>query len=161
MKTDSPPKDKPLMVFDGDCGFCRYWLVKWKKLSKDHYDYAPFQSAANEFQDIPLREFQKAVQLIFPNGDVISGAAVAYYPYYEFGSPKYLYKWYHAGGLFKSLSDLLYRLVARKRNFFFKVSKVCFGKDPYQNGSRIFLTRMSLILLFSLAVFYLTNIALQ
>lgn len=134
------------MVFDGACGFCRYWLVKWKKVSGDRYDYEPFQTAAERFQDIPKVNFQKAVQLIFPNGEVYSGAAVAYYPYYESGKITFLYRWYRGSTLFEKLSDWLYRRVAKNRNFAFKISKLIFGKNPYANATpRVFALVLLLI----------------
>lgn len=146
------------MVFDGDCGFCRYWLVKWRKLSQDHYDYQPYQSAAARFKDIPLKDFQQAVHLIFPDGKVLRGASVAYYPYYQFGSADFLYNWYRKGKLFSRLSDLAYQWVASNRNFFFKLTKLLFGNDPYQNGLAILFSRLLMLLLIILATVYLANI---
>jgi predicted DCC family thiol-disulfide oxidoreductase YuxK len=33
------------MLFDGDCGFCRRWIGKWKELTGDRVRYAPYQLA--------------------------------------------------------------------------------------------------------------------
>ena len=161
LNTKYPPQLKPILIFDGDCGFCRYWLVKWKKLSREHYDYQPYQSVYEQFGDIPLANFQKAVHLIFPDGRVLSGAAVAYYPYFQFGSAKFLYKWYCNFGLFKMLSDSAYQIVAKHRNAFFRLSKLLFGKDPYKNGLTILVWRLLALISISLAVFYLNNTLLQ
>jgi len=149
------------LVFDGDCGFCRYWLVKWKKLSVDHYNYQPFQAVAEQFKDIPLIDFKRAVHLIFPDGRVLKGAAVAFFPYFQFGSVKFLYRWYRDHKVFRSLSDKAYRIVARNRPLFFKLSKAFFGKDPYKKASKTFIIRLLLLLLISLAAFYLASICLR
>ena len=53
---------KPLLVYDGDCGFCRRWIDRWKILTGDKVDYAPFQEAAKRFHHIPKKKFQEAVR---------------------------------------------------------------------------------------------------
>lgn len=133
-RTQNPPKLKPLLIFDGDCGFCRYWLVKWKKVSKEKFDFEPYQKVASNYTDIPLDQFQKAVQLILQNGQVMQGAEVAYYTYYINGSFPMLYTLYKSNRFFRSLSDALYRWVAANRNFAFRLTKLLFGKDPYQSS---------------------------
>ena len=35
--------DRPLLVFDGECPFCRAWVDYWKRLTGDRIDYAPYQ----------------------------------------------------------------------------------------------------------------------
>jgi predicted DCC family thiol-disulfide oxidoreductase YuxK len=150
-----------MMVYDGDCGFCRYWLVKWKKLSRDHYEYQPFQSVAENFKDIPFRSFQKEVHLIFSDGTVLKGAAVAFYPYYQFRSAAFLYDWYQKSKIFKRISDLAYQWVARNRDLSFRLSKLLFGKDPYKNGLIALLLRILMLAIITLTVLYLANILPQ
>jgi hypothetical protein len=29
------PDDRPLFIFDGDCGFCRMWVEYWRRLTGD------------------------------------------------------------------------------------------------------------------------------
>jgi len=45
---------KPLLVFDGRCGFCRIWIDYWKASS---VDYAPSQQVSASFPDIPAEQF--------------------------------------------------------------------------------------------------------
>lgn len=149
------------MVYDGDCGFCRYWLVKWKKLSRDHYEYQPFQSVAEDYKDIPLKSFQGAVHLIFPDGKILNGAAVAFYPYYQFGSAGFLYNWYVEHNLFRRISDFAYQWVAKNRNLCFGLSQLLFGKDPYKNGLIIFSLRILSLTFIILIAVYLASIWLQ
>jgi predicted DCC family thiol-disulfide oxidoreductase YuxK len=33
----------PLLIFDGDCGFCRIWVEYWKRLTGDLVAYGPYQ----------------------------------------------------------------------------------------------------------------------
>src|SRR5215471_8118602 len=71
--TTGPP---PLLVYDGDCGFCGYWVRYWKKLTGDHIDYRPYQEVAAQYPAIALADFQRAVQFITPDGNR-AGAAEA------------------------------------------------------------------------------------
>jgi len=65
---------RPLMVYDGDCGFCRRWIERWRKLTGDGVGYEPSQSAAQRFPDIPAADFERAVVLIESDGRVSRGA---------------------------------------------------------------------------------------
>src|SRR5437868_15016212 len=84
MKTQSqqqvahPPKQRPVMVFDGDCKFCRYWISRWREKTGDQIDYEPFQKVAADFPEIPRAAFESAVQLIEPDGTVTSGAEAVF-----------------------------------------------------------------------------------
>src|ERR1700728_4314623 len=65
---------KPLMVYDGDCGFCRRWIGRWKKVTQDAVDYEPYQKESARFPEIPEAEFEKSVYLFEPDGRVTHGA---------------------------------------------------------------------------------------
>ena len=64
----------PLLVYDGDCGFCKYWVRYWQRLTGDRVAYAPYQEVAAQFPEIPVAAFQRAVQYIAPDGKIASGA---------------------------------------------------------------------------------------
>jgi predicted DCC family thiol-disulfide oxidoreductase YuxK len=66
---------RPLVVFDGACGFCRQWIERWREMTGDAVDYRPSSEAAADFPEIPQEEFDRAVQLIRPDGTRSSGAA--------------------------------------------------------------------------------------
>jgi predicted DCC family thiol-disulfide oxidoreductase YuxK len=72
LRVQSPPP-KPLLVFDGDCGFCRRWIARWKRATGEAVDYQPFQDDAvtRQYPEIPRADFEHSVHLILPDG--ISG----------------------------------------------------------------------------------------
>ena len=70
-------RNTPLMVFDGDCGFCRAWIEYWKELTGERVEYAPFQQAAAQFPDVSREQFVEAVQIFLPGGERRSGAHAA------------------------------------------------------------------------------------
>ena len=69
---------RPLMIYDGDCGFCREWIARWRRLTGGRVDYATAREAAARFAEIPREEFDRAVQLVEPDGRVSSGAEAAF-----------------------------------------------------------------------------------
>src|SRR5450755_156018 len=66
--------DKPLVLFDGKCGFCRIWIQYWSALTGGRVDYAPSQEAGERFPQIPRERFGQSVQLVMPAGEAIGGA---------------------------------------------------------------------------------------
>src|SRR5258708_26453979 len=64
----------PLLIYDGDCGFCKYWLRYWQRLTGDRVAYAPYQEVAAQYPEILVAEFQRAVQYVAPDGKIASGA---------------------------------------------------------------------------------------
>src|SRR5207249_1522092 len=61
----SNPLSKPLMIWDGECHFCRRWIERWREITAGEVDYATYQEAADRFPEIPLEQFQRAVGLIY------------------------------------------------------------------------------------------------
>ena len=62
------------MVFDGDCGFCRTWIDRWRRHTGENVTYVPYQEAAAWYPDIPEEDFAQAVHLIEADGRVSRGA---------------------------------------------------------------------------------------
>ena len=51
-------RPRPLLIYDGDCGFCGYWARYWQKLTGDRVAYAPYQETAAQYPEIPVTAFQ-------------------------------------------------------------------------------------------------------
>ncbi len=66
---------RPTLVYDGECGICRYWVNYWQEVTGERVLYRPYQEAAVDFPGIAPRAFARAIQLIEPDGEVYSGAA--------------------------------------------------------------------------------------
>ena len=121
-----PQNGKPLLVYDNDCDFCRYWVAQWQHITGDRIDYAPSQEVAAEFPEIPLSAFENAVQLILQNGTVLSGAEAVFR---AVNNRLLLWCYYHLFG-FKSVSEGVYRFVAQHRPFFSTVTRRLWGTRP-------------------------------
>jgi predicted DCC family thiol-disulfide oxidoreductase YuxK len=133
------PQERPLLIYDGACGFCRFCVGYLAKLTGDRIGFVAFQEIAGEFPKVPLKEFQKAVQLIERNGSRASAAeaifrTLACVPGY--GLPLWLYQ--HVPG-FAPVSELGYRTVAAHRSLADRLRVLLWGRtlDPPSH----FLTR--------------------
>ena len=59
---------RPMLIYDGECGFCGYWARYWQKLTGARVDYVPYQDVAADLPEISTEEFRRAVQWIAPDG---------------------------------------------------------------------------------------------
>ena len=110
---------KPLLVYDGDCDFCRYWIFRWSHITKDRIDYAPYQEVYTKFPEIPLTDFQSSVKLIFENGQIYSGAEAILR---ALNSRTLLWCYTKLPG-FSRISETIYRFVAKHRQHFSKLTR--------------------------------------
>jgi len=128
---------KPLLVFDGDCGFCRSWIARWRQATGDRVDYAPYQQVASRFPEIPPERFAAAVQLIEPDGGRAQAAeavfrSLACAP----GRPWPLWLYRHFPG-FAAASEWCYRLVARHRTLFTRITRWLWGEHVVPPGETL------------------------
>ena len=67
---------RPLLIFDGDCGFCRRWIERWKTQTRGRVDFSPYQEVQTQFPQIPVEDFKRSVQLIEEEGRTQAAEAV-------------------------------------------------------------------------------------
>ena len=127
MRVASPP-DRPLLLWDGDCGFCRGWVERWRTEVAHAVDTAPYQEAGERFPEIPAEHFTQAVQLVEPDGEVSSGAAAIFRAYALGGHPA-ASSLYTRSPLFARLTDAVYRWVAHHRVLASKGTRLLLGRD--------------------------------
>jgi predicted DCC family thiol-disulfide oxidoreductase YuxK len=143
---------RPLLIYDGDCGFCGYWVRYWRKLTGDAVDYRPFQEAAADYPDIAIPEFQKAVQYIGPDGKRAARAAEASFLTLSHAPGKSVWlKLYRRLPGFAPAAEAAYAFIAAHRSAFYSISVFLWGRDyepPRQEvTSWIFLRLLGLIFL--------------
>src|SRR5262249_5854509 len=74
----NPPYGRPLLVYDGHCDFCRFWLNRIRRRVGDRIAYEPYQKVADRSPVLPRARFRRAVQLIEPDGRVYGGAEAVF-----------------------------------------------------------------------------------
>jgi predicted DCC family thiol-disulfide oxidoreductase YuxK len=152
-----PEALKPVLVYDGDCSFCRLWIDYWRQLTGDAIEYAPFQEAADRYPNIPRESFAKSVQLIFPSGEVRSGAHAVFETLAVDPSRRWLLSLYQHLPGFAALTEAGYRFVAGHRSFLYRVTQLLFGRtiDPlrFDLVQWLFIRALGLIWLIAFASF--------
>lgn len=109
-----PPLARPLVVYDGDCGFCRRCVARARRLTGDRVDYLPYQEAAARFPAIGAAEFAAAVHLLLPDGSVRRGADAVLRTLELGGHGAGAWAYERIPG-FAPLAEAAYRFVARHR----------------------------------------------
>src|SRR5664279_5542664 len=68
----------PVLVYDGQCGFCRIWIDYWRQLTSDRIEYIASQNVGDRFPQIPPEAYGQSVQLVRPDGTVAGGARAVF-----------------------------------------------------------------------------------
>jgi predicted DCC family thiol-disulfide oxidoreductase YuxK len=115
----------PLMLWDGECGFCSRAVTRWSNLTGGKVEYIPYQffevtadGRLKDFPELSVDDCRKSVQLILPDGRHFSAAEAVFYALAIAGRKKYLYWLYRHLPGFKWLSEFVYRFVASRRHWF-------------------------------------------
>jgi predicted DCC family thiol-disulfide oxidoreductase YuxK len=125
------PPGMPLVVFDGECSFCRLWVERWRRRLGERVGWAPYQDASRRFPNLPLERFRRAVQLIEPDGNVYEGAEAVFRTLAKQpGGGHWLAIYQHLPGA-ALLFDAGYHWVAGHRNLLYPATRRLLGdRDP-------------------------------
>ena len=125
----SNPPPTPLLIWDGECDFCRLWIERWREITGGKVNYATFQEAAERFPEIPVDQFAHAMAFIKPDGDVFFGAEAVYRSLAHRRSRRWLAWSYGRVPGFAAVSETGYGFIARHRNFASAVTRLLWGND--------------------------------
>lgn len=106
------PRDKPLLIYDDSCGFCRRSVEFLRRRVGDAIETAPLSTAAGE---IPRGSLEQAVHLRETDGSVSSGAEAVFRVLTRMKCGGLGLVLYRRMPGFSALSEAVYRLVARHR----------------------------------------------
>ena len=149
--------DRPLLVFDGECPFCRAWVDYWKRLTGDRIAYASFQEVGARFPEISREEFASAVKLILRDGEVRSGAHAVFSALATVPEKSAALWAYERIPGFAAASEMAYGVFARHRSFFYRITKFLWGipiePETYRASTWLFLRVLGAIYLMAFASF--------
>lgn len=129
MQTTNAVQAQPLLIYDGDCGFCIYWVRYWQKLTGDQVGYAPYQEVAAQYPEIPLAAFQRAVRFVAPDGEIASGAEACFLVLsHASGRGFWLMLYRHLPG-FAAIAERAYAFAASHRSALYRPCLWLWGRD--------------------------------
>jgi predicted DCC family thiol-disulfide oxidoreductase YuxK len=146
----SPPVDRPLLLWDGDCGFCSLWAARWREAYGERVDLATAQSQAGRFPEIPTSAFELGIQLVEPDGNVYSGAEAALRTrrHGRGHGDAFLWAYEKIPGV-AAVTDSGYGFVARHRPLFSKLTRWLAGPNLHQprfaTSASVFLRALAVI----------------
>jgi len=117
--------DRPLLVYDGDCGFCRRQIARWRDLTGDRVEYATADEARPRYPQLTAELVRAGVVLLTPAGETITGAGAVVT---ALGGWR-LWAYRRVPGV-RATADFVYRLVARHRHAASALTRVLSGPDP-------------------------------
>ncbi len=128
LRVSNPPA-KPLLIWDGECDFCRLWIERWREITAGKVEYATYQQAAHQFPEIPVEQFKRAMALIEPGGETFFAAEAVYRSLRYRSSRRWLaWSYDHVPG-FAVISEIAYKFIARHRGLGSTFTRLLWGKD--------------------------------
>ncbi|HXJ60508.1 MAG TPA: lipase maturation factor family protein [Verrucomicrobiae bacterium] len=120
---------KPVLIYDGDCNFCRLWIRRWQQRTGDTVEYVSLQadSVAVQFPELSRETLQEAVHLVGTDGSVqraaaaVFGALAAVNPW-----PLWIYRSLPGA---RPVTETAYRMVARHRSIFSLLTRLFWGSN--------------------------------
>jgi predicted DCC family thiol-disulfide oxidoreductase YuxK len=136
------PPPKPLLIYDGECGFCTLWIHRWRCVTGESIDYLPSQDAqiAGRFPEIPRGAFDSSVILIDSDGTVHDGAEAVFRSLAHNANFRWLLDLYQVFPPFAQTTEWGYHLIAKHRPFFSWVTRLLWGRNV-ERPSYVFVRR--------------------
>ena len=153
-----PPVGRPLLLYDGDCGFCRLWVERWREASGGRLDIESSQQGGARFPEISAAEFAGAVQLIDTTGRLYSGAEAALRSRALATRRSWLLSAYEGLPGFAAIAEGVYRVVAGHRPLFSRLTRLLWGADvqapQFGSSSWLFLRLLGVVNLIAFLSFW-------
>ena len=125
--SNAPPK--PLLIWDGQCDFCRLWIERWREITGGKVDYATYQQIAHQFPEIAVEQFKRAMAFIEPDGETFFAAEAVYRSLRYRSSRRWLaWSYDHVPG-FAAISETAYKSIARHRGLGSTFTRLLWGKN--------------------------------
>ena len=151
--TADPTADgsRPVLIYDGDCGFCVYWARYWQKLTGSRVRFGPYQDLAAHYPHVPLAEFRRASQYIAADGRRAAAAEASFLTLSHAPGKQFWLTLYRRLPGFAALAELVYAFIARHRPAGYRISMLLWGRDyappRYELGAFLFLRGLGLVYL--------------
>jgi predicted DCC family thiol-disulfide oxidoreductase YuxK len=118
------PRPLPLVLYDGDCGFCTASMRRWMNAGKGRLEFSPSQSGAGTNYGFPADQPMGALHLIEEDGRIRRGAEAVFRMMMLCGSfpGSVASRMYERVTIFRIISEWGYRKVAERRASLSKIA---------------------------------------
>lgn len=114
MDADTP--DRPMLIFDGECDFCRRWVDWLRRRVPDVFEAVPYQTSSRvgSRPELSREDCREEVKLVLEDGRILGGADVFFH---LLGRRPLLrpLRWVFRLPLLHGAADGVYRWIARRR----------------------------------------------
>jgi lipase maturation factor 1 len=148
----SPAPSRPVLIYDGDCAFCRRWVARWRRITGEAVEYVAIGDVGGRFGQIRRSAFERSVWLVEPDGTIAAGAQAVFRALALSGRERgWLWAYQHVPG-FAGASEGCYRFVAARRTGLDRLDRWLFPDVPdsrreYAITRAIFLRALGVIYL--------------
>ncbi len=146
---------KPVLIYDGECGFCRLWLDYAQALLGVSVEWLPSRQIRDRFPEIDRTEFKRTVVFVDGAGSVHYGAG-AIFTLLALAPNRGFWLWlYHVLPPFRWISEGTYGWIAAHRNAAYTLTKYSFGRVirplNYRITESLFLRVLGIVYWFAFA----------
>lgn len=120
---NTPHFDKPVLAYNEECPFCRFWVKKWKGITGPSVSYESLEEVSKKVHSISYNQFLGKIHAFTPDGKVYKGAHAVFYILSQNPHYKWLIEWYQKVPLFKKTAELLYGIVSAHRHVLYLTMK--------------------------------------
>ncbi len=107
--------NRPLLIYDGDCGYCRRWIERWRARTGERVRYLPYaRTGLFTRLRISPRAARQSVQLIEPSGRISTGANAVFRALGRGPGLRWL-AWIPRLPIVRNVAEWVYRRVANHR----------------------------------------------
>ncbi len=122
--------DTPVLLYDGACDFCAWWVRYWQRLCRDRVRFRPYQESLADYPDLDAETCRRAIQWRTPNGEQASAAATACAVLAAAGRPLWN-TLYRRSRRVAACAEAVYRHIAARREAAATVSRALWGSERY------------------------------
>lgn len=143
--------DRPVLVYDGDCGFCRLWIDRWREATGESVEYLAQQDpeCARRFPGLDPVALQESVHRVAVDGGVTRGAEAVLRTLEQARGWGWLARAWLRAPVLLAGAEWAYRGVARYRWFFSRVTRWLWGdsvrRPQWQVARDVFLVGLAAI----------------
>ena len=129
---------KPILYWDGDCGFCRRWVERWRSTTGDAVEYRTLQGAPPEVVAAAGGQTLERIVLRRADGSLATGAAAALTSLAPHDvDARCLLAAYRRVPFFRPIAETCYRWVAEHRVLCGKLTALLWGRTTEKPTYRI------------------------